>query len=183
MLGPARSARPRLVLAAAVLLVAAIAAPTASASTSSKGRAAESLERSIVTELNAVRVERALRPLRPIPQLHAAAERHSREMLARGYFSHASPDGGSFSTRVRRFYRPPARGRYAVGENLLWRSPSVSASRVVSLWLNSPEHRSILLSPRWRDVGVGAVHAASAPGMFGGAPVTMVTADFGLRSP
>ncbi len=136
-----------------------------------------------MTELNAVRVERALRPLRPIPQLQAVAERHSRELLARGYFSHASPDGGSFSARVMRFYRPPARGRYAVGENLLWRSPSVSASRVVSLWLNSPEHRSILLSPRWRDVGVGAVHAARAPGMFAGAPVTMVTADFGVRSP
>ncbi len=136
-----------------------------------------------MTELNAVRVERALRPLRLNPQLQAAAERHSREMLARGYFSHASPDGGSFSARVRRFYRPPARGGYAVGENLLWGSPSVSPSRVVSLWLNSPEHRSILLSRRWRDVGVGAVHAASAPGMFAGAPVTMVTADFGVRNP
>jgi uncharacterized protein YkwD len=183
MLEPARSARPCLVLAAAVLVVAAIGVPSASASRSTKSRAAQSLERSIVLELNAVRVERALRPLRQNPQLQAAAERHSREMLARGYFSHASPDGGSFSTRVIRFYRPPPRGGYAVGENLLWRSPSVSATRAVSLWLNSPEHRSILLSPRWRDVGVGAIHAARAPGMFAGAPVTMVTADFGVRNP
>lgn len=161
----------------------AIAAPTANAFTASKSRAARSLEGSIVSELNAVRAERALRPLRTNAQLRAAAERHSREMLAGGYFSHQSADGGSFSRRVIRFYRPPARGAYAVGENLLWRSPSVSASRVVSLWLNSPAHRSILLSPRWRDVGVGAVHAARPPGMFAGAPVTLVTADFGLRSP
>jgi len=162
MLEPARSARPRLVLVAAGLVVAAIAVPPASASRSTESRAAQSLEKSIVSELNAVRVERALRPLRQNSQLRAAAERHSREMLARGYFSHASPDGGSFSMRVTRFYRPPPRGGYAVGENLLWRSPSVAASLVVSLWLTSPEHRLILLSPRWRDVGVGAIHAARA---------------------
>ncbi len=130
-----------------------------------------------------MRVERALRPLRPNRQLESAAERHSNEMLVHGYFSHASSDGGSFWARVIRFYRPPRRGGYAVGENILWRSTSLSASQVLSLWLRSPEHRSILLSPRWRDVGVGAVHATHGRGIFAGAEVTLVTADFGVRTP
>ena len=183
MLEPARSARPRIVTAATALVVVAVSAPPVSAATMSQSRGAPNLERSIVSELNTARTQRALRPLRPSPQLRAAARRHSAEMLAHGYFSHASSDGGSFSARVTRFYRPPQHGAYAIAENLLWRSPSVSANQVVSLWLESPEHRSILLSPRWRDVGVAAVHAAHASGAFGGAPVTMVTADFGARTP
>ena len=149
----------------------------------SQSRGVQNLANSIVSELNTARTQRALRPLRPNAQLRAAAYRHSAEMLTHAYFSHASSDGGSFSKRVTRFYRPPRHGAYAIAENLLWRSPSVSANQVVSLWLESPEHRSILLSPRWRDVGVAAVHAAHESGAFGGAPVTMVTADFGVRTP
>ncbi len=183
MLEPARSGRPRLVHAAAVLLVAAIAVPMAGASRSTSARVPQSLASSIVSELNVVRVKRALRPLRANRQLESAAERHSREMLVHGYFSHASSDGGSFWARVIRFYPPPRHGGYAVGENILWRSTPLFASQVLSLWLKSPEHRSILLSPRWRDVGVGAVHAAHAPGIFAGGAVTLVTADFGVRTP
>lgn len=181
MLELARSARPRLVIGAAAVVAALIAASPARTSRSTTG-AGPGLATSIVSDLNAVRAEHALRPLRQNPQLHAAAERHSREMLAHGYFSHAAPDGASFAMRVTRYYRPPSRGVFAVGENLLWGSPSVSASGAVALWLKSPAHRTILLSPRWRDVGVGAVHAPGAPGVFGGAPVTMVTADFGVRT-
>jgi uncharacterized protein YkwD len=49
------------------------------------------------------------------------------------------------------------------------------------MWLNSPKHRKTMLRTRWREVGVGAVQAGSAPGVFGGREVTIVTADFGVR--
>jgi hypothetical protein len=39
-----------------------------------------------------------------------------------------------------------------------------------------------MLSARWRDVGVGAVYTRSATGVYGGRDVTIVTADFGVRS-
>ena len=49
------------------------------------------------------------------------------------------------------------------------------------MWMNSPGHRDNLLSRRWREIGLGALHVESAGGEFGGGPVTVVTADFGIR--
>ena len=44
-----------------------------------------------------------------------------------------------------------------------------------------PPHREIILSPTWRDAGIGALYAPDAPNEFGGAETIVVTADFGLR--
>jgi uncharacterized protein YkwD len=57
----------------------------------------------------------------------------------------------------------------------------IEASAVVSAWLDSAPHREILLTPGWRDVGIGAFYKASAPGEYGGAAAVVLTADFGLR--
>jgi uncharacterized protein YkwD len=70
---------------------------------------------------------------------------------------------------------------WSVGENLLWSSPSVDASGALSMWFNSPEHRKNMLTPRWREIGLSAVHVSAAPGTYGGREVTIVTADFGVR--
>jgi uncharacterized protein YkwD len=51
----------------------------------------------------------------------------------------------------------------------------------VESWLASPHHRENLLNPKWREVGVAAVHAWSAPGVYDGREVTVLTADFGAR--
>jgi uncharacterized protein YkwD len=69
-----------------------------------------------------------------------------------------------------------------VGENLLWGAPDIGALRAFNLWLGSPMHRANLLSPRWREIGIGAMHSSKAPGLYGGRPATVVTADFGVRS-
>jgi uncharacterized protein YkwD len=43
-----------------------------------------------------------------------------------------------------------------VGENLAYGGSSFgSAQEVIQAWLASPEHRQILLSPRWTTVGIG----------------------------
>jgi len=47
--------------------------------------------------------------------------------------------------------------------------------------MKSPPHRKIILTPNWRDIGIGGVHAAAAPGVYQGLGVTIVTADFGVR--
>jgi hypothetical protein len=39
-----------------------------------------------------------------------------------------------------------------------------------------------MLMARWREIGRAAVHLASAPGAYGGRAVTILTADFGVRS-
>ena len=50
------------------------------------------------------------------------------------------------------------------------------ASRVVSMWMNSPGHRAILLSSSFRLVGIGA-----RAGSLGSGRACVVTADFGSR--
>jgi len=102
-------------------------------------------------------------------------------MTRLGYFSHDSANGASFLQRIARYY--PIRGfrSWYAGENILWNAPDVSASRALQMWIDSPPHLEILLSPRWRQVGIGAVHSTRAPGVYHGYPTTVVTADFGVR--
>jgi uncharacterized protein YkwD len=141
-----------------------------------------SLDSAIVVQLNAFRLAHGLSALRVSPFLAAAARAHSTQMARRGYFSHNSANGSPFSSRIATYY--PSRGyrSWTVGENLLWASPDVGAARALRLWLASPPHRANLLNPAWREVGLAAVHANRAPGVYGNSPTTIVTADFGART-
>jgi uncharacterized protein YkwD len=47
--------------------------------------------------------------------------------------------------------------------------------------MHSPEHRANILTARWRDIGIAAVHVDSAPGTYQNLPVTIITTDFGVR--
>jgi uncharacterized protein YkwD len=168
-----------------VLGVAAIAAmaavPTSGALASPRSPAASlsQLESSVLVDINAFRVQHGLARLRFSMQLTAAARAHSQQMAHDGYFAHESADGSAFWKRVLSFY---ASSRYwSVGENLLWASPGIDAARALKLWLASPEHRKNLVNPLWREIGVSAVHAAQAPGVYHGLDVTIVTTDFGVR--
>ena len=139
------------------------------------------LESSVVARLNAVRRSHGLRPLRLNGRLRSAALFHSRDMGRRGYFEHDSITGTPFWRRIERFY--PSRGfsSWTVGENLLWGSETYDSTFAVREWMNSPPHRQNILSGSWREVGIGAVYFARAPGEYRGRPVTIVTADFGSR--
>jgi uncharacterized protein YkwD len=139
------------------------------------------LERGVLVEINAFRRRHGLSALRVNGALRAAADVHSSSMATRGFFAHESPDGTLFWKRVRRYYAKADRAYWSVGENLLWSSPDVDADGALRMWLNSPPHRRTLLTPEWREIGLGAVHVASAPGMYGGREVTILTADFGVR--
>ena len=127
------------------------------------------------------RREHGLVPLRLSSKLGLAARQHSTEMAARGYFSHSSADGSRFDRRIARFYSMGKRRYWSVGENLLWSSPDVDAAAALQMWLNSPEHRKNMLTGRWREIGISAVHSASAGGNYGGREVTIITTDFGVR--
>ncbi|MBA3556306.1 MAG: hypothetical protein H0W29_16350, partial [Gemmatimonadales bacterium] len=102
-----------------VALPAASAAPRSAAlpafASASSLRATQ-----VLAEVNAVRLRRGIPTLASSPDLRRAAQFHSREMGRKGFFSHASADGTSFSKRVRRFYRSDGHRRWAAGENLLW---------------------------------------------------------------
>ena len=144
--------------------------------------ALSALEAQVLADVNATRRQRGLRPLRFSTALARAADTHSRDMARRGFFSHNSPDGSAFWRRVQRFYPSSGFRSWAVGENLVWASPDLSSSSALSMWMGSPPHRANLLSRQWREIGLSAVHVIAAPGVFGGHPVTVVTADFGART-
>ena len=102
-------------------------------------------------------------------------------MAEKGFFRHTSADGSAFWKRLIPVYRQQRGRPWGTGENLMWRSPELTAEQAVDLWLKSPPHRKNLLTPSWRDIGIGAVHAFAAPGVYEGLEVTILTADFGVR--
>jgi uncharacterized protein YkwD len=168
----------------AVTLASAAAAPAGARSDKQvrKTSAMRALEAEVLVDVNRLRSRRGLKRLRFSSKLTAAAMQHSREMARRGYFSHNSANGAAFWRRVERFYGSSGYRSWTVGENLLWSSPSVDAAGALNMWMRSPEHKANLLRRDWREIGLAAVHVASAPGTYRGLDVTIVTADFGARS-
>lgn len=170
--------------AAAVLALAPASHQSAVHMGGSPARSASAqptLEARLVGQINAVRRRHRLRTLRVSRRLTAAAHQHSVSMAASGYFRHDSANGTAFWKRIAGFYGYRGYRSWSVGENLLWSSPDVTPSRSVRTWLGSPEHRANLLDRNWREIGVSAVHANAAPGVYRGGVVTIITADFGFR--
>jgi uncharacterized protein YkwD len=166
---------------ALVALLGALAAPAAHSGQAANRVGLSSLESGVLSDLNRIRVQHGLQPVKISARLTASAAQHSKEMGADGYFEHNSQDGTEFWKRIDRFYGQNGYGYWSVGENLLWSSPNVDPAGALQLWMNSPEHRANILSPRWREIGISAVHFATAPGTYKGREVTIITTDFGVR--
>jgi uncharacterized protein YkwD len=166
----------------AIGLVALLGVLAAPAARSGGGRQTTlaTLDSRVLVQLNEIRSQHGLQPLRLNPRLHAAAAQHSREMGIAGYFAHDSHDGTAFWKRISRRYGPMRHG-YWVGENLLWAAPDLDAPKALDLWMHSPEHRANILNPRWREIGISARHFVSAPGTYEGREVTIITTDFAGR--
>lgn len=173
--------------AALVASVAAVLAvvPAAVAAPASTGAIAahDAIELPIVAELNRVRASHGLRPLRTAQPLRVAADAHAGSMARGGYFSHTSADGTSFGTRIARYYKGAGYRSWSAGENLLWSAGvELTAREAVRLWMGSPPHRKNILTAAWREIGISAVRAQGATGVFGGSDVTIVVTEFGVRS-
>jgi uncharacterized protein YkwD len=169
-------------IAASLATSGLLASAASSAPSRDVVKALPTLDRGLVGAINRARTARGLVPLRFSASLRAAATAHSRDMVRHGYFSHDSFDGTPADQRLGRYYSSFGYRLWQIGEALLWWSPDVDASRAVQAWLASPEHRAILLSPGFREVGVSALHATAAGGDFQGTTVTLITADFGVRT-
>jgi uncharacterized protein YkwD len=123
-------------------------------------------ENSLLRQMNRIRAEHGLRPLRFDNRLERAARFHTHEMLASNVFAHCA-----FGARMVRF---AVRGRVA-GENLAFATGSDASARgIVAAWLASPEHRANLLGASYTRVGVGDLVGA----FQGYAGAHVVTADF-----
>jgi uncharacterized protein YkwD len=186
LIRPAPSRTRAALAAAAAILVAGgvVAAVPAAAAPKDSGTyvltAMPSLDAQIAAGINAARVRYGLARLRLSRPLRAAAAYHSFDLANSGTFSHDSTDGNTAGQRLARYYPSAGYRRWQVGETLYWASPGTTAAEAVGDWLASPEHRAILLTPAFREIGVSAVHSAAADGS--GDDSTVVTADFGVRT-
>ena len=106
--------------------------------------------------------------------LTQAAQYHSQEMIDKGYFDHNSYDGESFSARLERFGYDSYE---EVGENVAWGSGNNAfPASIFQFWMNSSEHQENILSPNYREVGIGTA-TGECEGYSG---CTMYTVDFGV---
>lgn len=123
-------------------------------------------ESSLLREMNRVRAQHGLAPLKADTRLARAAHAHSKEMIDSNVFAH-----GAFGSRMLQFN---VTGRLA-GENLAWGTGARGTARgIVVAWLASPEHRANLLRPSFTRIGVSDL-VGSFRGYRG---AHVVTADF-----
>ena len=124
----------------------------------------DSVERSVIRQLNALRAQNGLRRLRSSRGLARAADAKSGAIAATGDFSH-----GPMTTRVRRFVRADS-----VGETIAWLPAALGsdAGAAIAAWMASPGHRATLLSGRFARIGVG--RRAGTPG---GSPAVIFTVN------
>jgi uncharacterized protein YkwD len=127
--------------------------------------------------LNEQRAANGLPALQPDRRLATAARRHSGDMVAHGYFAHASRSGTSFSARIAATGWTRDRPSWRVAENLAWGSGARAAPQaIVAAWMASPPHRRTILSAAYHVVGVGVAAGVPAAGAGDGATYT---SDFG----
>jgi uncharacterized protein YkwD len=119
------------------------------------------LARAVLCLLNIQRTSRGLRPLRLNGRLTRAAVGHSRDMVARRYFAHVGADGSPVS-RIRRAGYIPRVGLWTIGENLAWGTgTAASPAQIMDAWMNSPEHKANILTPGFREIGVGVIYTTT----------------------
>ena len=158
----------------------AVAAACARADAIPSQASRSQITRASVCMINAERRVHGLSALQVNSRLSTAARRHSLDMVRRRYFSHTEPTGVDFVQRIRAAGYLTSVNRWLVGETLGWGwGAGASAHRIVRAWMHSPAHRRILLTPSYREVGVGVV--------WGGprrraAPDATFTANFGVTN-
>jgi len=112
---------------------------------------------SLLAETNALRSRERLPPLVVKQALNDVAYMHSSNMCTAGELKHESD---KYPVGWRTFWERMERiGCRSGGENLAYRTytgkPTDWSRKVLTGWLNSPQHRKNLLDPTYRYTGIG----------------------------
>ncbi|SHE57783.1 spore coat assembly protein SafA/uncharacterized protein, YkwD family [Caloramator proteoclasticus DSM 10124] len=109
----------------------------------------KAIESEVVRLVNIERAKAGLPALKENWQLSRVARYKSQDMINKNYFSHYSPTYGSPFDMIESFGIKFS----AAGENIAMgqRTPQ----EVMNAWMNSPGHRSNILSPSYTEIGVG----------------------------
>jgi uncharacterized protein YkwD len=175
-------------LLTSALLTALVALAGPAAADACKREGAEPAELSVKEARSAVfclinerRRQNGVGKLRSDDRLDRAAQRHSKAMDGGNFFSHYGPGGSSPQGRIQSTGYMSGASSWGIAENIRWgRNGRGSPKAAVAAWMNSPSHRSSMLSGRYEHVGIGFV-VGSPTG--GGEGVTGIyTTTFGYRS-
>ncbi|GAA0279584.1 hypothetical protein GCM10009539_79390 [Cryptosporangium japonicum] len=102
----------------------------------------------VVALVNTARAQAGCDPVHADPKLTSASLLHSQDMIARGYFSHNTPDGASPWDRAKEAgYEVPTGENIAQGQK--------TADAVMDAWMNSEGHRANILNCSSKAIGVG----------------------------
>ena len=99
--------------------------------------------------INEERAKVGVAPLKWSNELEDSANLRSSEIAA--YYSHTRPDGSSCLDV----------NEHVHGENIA--AGQVDAEAVMKSWMNSPGHRSNILNPEFKSIGVGSIKIGEAP--------------------
>jgi uncharacterized protein YkwD len=180
---------PRLriaIAAAGILAAAAVATPAHAADCANAGlmpTASNSaqIRQATLCLLNAERSAHGLRDLRANPRLRRAATSYAHQMASRDFFSHTSPSGSTPLSRITSTRYLSGARSWAIGENLAWGTGSYATpDGTVRAWMNSAGHRANILSPTFREIGIGVAHGAPVNVAAAASGATYAT-DFGSR--
>jgi len=139
---------------------------------------ANTAEQMMLCLTNYARAQSGLAPLTANPVLDQAGQAKLDADLACGDFSH-TPCGNPFEL-VFAAYLQGASG-YRIGENIAWGTGEFGTPRqTMDAWLNSAGHRENILTPGYRELGIGYLPNQTFQG-YGGA--TLWSQEFGTRTP
>lgn len=136
------------------------------------------LEINIHDLINIERQKHGLSQLKWNDRLSTIARKHSQDMANRNFFSHNTPEGHDFSYRYSQAgYSCAVHGQgniyYLGAENIFqnnlydrvvfvnsaahydWNSEEKIAKTTVQGWMTSKGHRKNILTPHWRNEGIG----------------------------
>jgi uncharacterized protein YkwD len=115
--------------------------------------------------LNQQRASHGLGALTESPALEKAADKYAADMVARRFFDHVSPGGGTFMDRIKAAGWV-ASGSWTAGENIAWGSGSLGTpASIVDGWMHSAGHRANILNGAFTQIGIGIAEGAPQAGV------------------
>lgn len=106
-------------------------------------------QQEVLKLVNAERSSRGIMALKMNSNLNYIATLKAQDMARKNYFSHISPTYGTPFTMMQHFGVKFT----AAGENIAMGQRT--SKEVMNAWMNSPGHRSNILSPSYNQMGIG----------------------------
>jgi len=114
--------------------------------------ATRDMEAQVLEQINNVRTQYGLSPVELVEDISKVALKHSLEMACFNRDSHRGRDGMLYNIRLQRD------GVLFTTSNEILYAGNGGPKGAISWWMNSPIHRSIILSDQYTQVGVGYVY-------------------------